>query len=293
MRLYDRLKYGSLLEVSELIETIRATDGPIDWAIFKFTQGRPSGGSHTPHITTLCNGHAHQASIGRPPEKPHLSLLHHRRATTEKISAGISIDPDLHIHSVGPQYQRNFPAPKSASRRYGVADAACTGFSFPRRDYINFQTTPQPLYPGKNQNDTRCQRTRCSPPMILVAQDRAPFPLQVPRAIHRSPERSYASDFAASSTAMQDSEPTGIHEDAVLEYVSWQTRRVCTEEWRHQFVKAGEILLERGFGLKLFYQTKSIDLLLDQGVSRGIALSFHSDIPHWLSNFCLGSSSCL
>jgi len=286
MKLYDWLKYGSSLEVSRLVERIRSTDGPVDLARFELAHERPSQGVHTPHIATLGSEHNGHQTIIDPPEKSPSPLPDHRQTITQTDWAGIPIDPALNAYSSRSPYQPKVSARKPASSHHGAPEAVDTSSESPKRDHRIFQAIPRQLHAEIDQSTARRQSTRCSPPAIPVAQDRTPSPLLVPRAIHHPPQHSHLSDVAATSIAMQNLDPPGGHEDVIAEYVLWQTRRVCTEEWRSQFTRAGEILLERGFRLKLFYQTKPINLLLEGGVSNGIALSFHGDIPHWMSNFC-------
>jgi hypothetical protein len=47
--------------------------------------------------------------------------------------------------------------------------------------------------------------------------------------------------------------------------------------------------LNQGFKLNLFYQRQLVDLLTDEGILRGIAWSFHLDIPTWLSQYVSAS----
>lgn len=286
MKLYDSLRYGSALEVSRLIDRIRSTDEPVDLTRFTLTHSCPSKGIHTPHITPLCSEHIHNTVIGHPLEKPPSPLPYYEQTITQTDSADLSLDPNLHLHLFESPYQPNLPAPRSASSQHEVLGATCSSSDSSRGGRAIVQAIPRQLCPEIDQSAARRQSTCCSPPAIQLAQDPTLSSLLVPGATHQSPQRSNHSAFAASPIAMQNTGPPGGHEDVISEYILWQTRRVCTEEWRSQFSRAGEILLEQGFRLKLFYQTKPIHLLLEGGVSKGIALSFHSDIPHWVSDFC-------
>ena len=286
MKLYDSLRYGSALEVSRLIDRIRSTDEPVDLARFTLTHSCPSKGIYTPHITPTCSEHIHQTVTGHPLEKPPPPLPYHEQAITQTDSTDIPLDIDLRLCLFGSPYQPNLPAPRSASSQHEVLGATCSSSDSPKRGHAIVQAIPRQSYPEIDQSAARRQSTCCSPPAIPLAQDLTLSSLLVPGATYESPQRSNFSAFAASSIAMQNPGPLGGHEDVIREYMLWQTRRVCTEEWRSQFFRAGEILLEQGFRLKLFYQTKPIYLLLEGGISKGIALSFHSDIPHWVSDFC-------
>jgi hypothetical protein len=68
-------------------------------------------------------------------------------------------------------------------------------------------------------------------------------------------------------------------------YVTWQQGRAVSGEWISQYAKAGDILLKQGFTLNHFYIRQLVGLLTDGGVWSGIALSFHNDIPEWLSGY--------
>lgn len=287
MNLYDWLKYGSSSEVSVIIGRIRKTDGPLDLPRFEPAHGRPSQGIHSPHVTTLDSEHyGYQAIIHHLPEELPSPLAYHTQTTTQTEPTGIPIDPAFDARSFRSPYQPAFSAQQPASSHHGVLETANTGSDSPKQNREIFQAIPRQYHPEIDQSTARSQSTRRSPPAIPVAQFRTPSALLAPNAIYRSPLHSHISHAAATPIALQDLDAPEGHEDVIAEYVLWQTRRACTEEWRSQFARAGEILLERGFRLKLFYQTKPINMLLEGGVSKGIALSFHGDIPNWVSDFC-------
>lgn len=77
----------------------------------------------------------------------------------------------------------------------------------------------------------------------------------------------------------------GSHEKAIQDYVKWQQNQADSQEWISQFAKAGDILITQGFRLNLFYQKERIDILINGGVSEGIAESFHNDLPVWLPEY--------
>ena len=77
----------------------------------------------------------------------------------------------------------------------------------------------------------------------------------------------------------------GPHEKAIQDYVKWQQNQADSQEWISQFAKAGDVLITQGFRLNLFYQKERIDILINGGVSEGLAESFHNDLPVWLPEY--------
>jgi hypothetical protein len=114
-----------------------------------------------------------------------------------------------------------------------------------------------------------------------------PTAVLTPGAMQPSPEPRQAgsSTVTIAPTLLESLEIPGPHEDAIRDYVTWQQGQATTDDWISQFAKAGDILLKQGFRLNLFYQRQLVNLLTDEGVLHGIALSFHSDIPKWLSEY--------
>lgn len=150
-------------------------------------------------------------------------------------------------------------------------------------------TIRQQLYAEAVQRAARHQhRNTGHPPSVMpYMQEPTPTPTQTPGTMHYSPAQEVlpSGGIAAAPTSLQSLDVPGPQEDAISDYVAWHQSKASTPEWTSQFAKAGEVLLEEGFNLDLFYQTKPFDLLRNQGVSRGITLSFHRDIPTWLPGY--------
>jgi hypothetical protein len=134
----------------------------------------------------------------------------------------------------------------------------------------------QQLYAEADQRASRCQDARRTPAPIQQLQANT-------RAATTAPEHASSTAAIVPPAVLESLDIPGPHEDAIRNYVTWQQGQATSDEWISQYAKAGDILLKQGFKLGLFYERQLVDLLTDEGILRGIALTFHSEIPKWLS----------
>lgn len=132
----------------------------------------------------------------------------------------------------------------------------------------------QQLYAEADQRASRCQGRTLAPMQQLQADT---------QAIITTPEQASSTAATITPAVLESLDIPGPHEDAIRNYVTWQQGQATSDEWISQYAKAGDILLKQGFKLGLFYERQLVDLLTDGGILRGIALTFHSEIPKWLS----------
>jgi hypothetical protein len=145
----------------------------------------------------------------------------------------------------------------------------------------------QQLYAEADQRVERRQNLGTPASAMLQMQAGTPTAILTPGAMQSSPEhrQSGSLNVAIAPALLESLDIPGPHEDAIRDHVTWQRGQATTNDWISQFAKAGDILLKQGFRLNLFYQRQLVSLLTDEGVLHGIALSFHSDIPKWLSEY--------
>lgn len=286
MKLYDRLKHGSPSEVSRLVERIRSTDGIIDMASLDCAYKRPSEASYdTSRGTTFTSERGgHRATTGHSSAQIPSPLPDRMQGIAQTNSIDVPIDSAPSICSSGLPHQSIVPSIKPASSHLEGLEAADWGLVASAHNYGISKAVRQQLCSGTDTSTAPHQNTRRFPPAVPYVQGRAPATLLAPEVAQFSSAQVQPSNFAAGPSSSPNLDVPGRHEDAIYNYVLWQTRKVSTEEWKSQFIKAGDVLLEQGFRLKLFYETNPIHLLLEGGVSKGIALSFHGDVPVWLSD---------
>jgi len=143
----------------------------------------------------------------------------------------------------------------------------------------------QQLYAEADQRASRCPDPRPLPAPMQQVQADTQAATTMPGLVRSVPEPGQPSSTGATvaPAVLESLDIPGPHEDAIRNYVTWQQGQATSDEWISQYAKAGEILLKQGFKLGLFYQRQLVDLLTDEGILRGIALTFHSEIPKWFS----------
>lgn len=149
----------------------------------------------------------------------------------------------------------------------------------------------QQLYAEADQRNQRLSMSRQTPSVTPQMQAATPAALVRPGAMQSLPEPGQADSPAAAlaPAVLESLDIPGLHKDAIRDYVTWLQGQATSNEWISQYAKAGDILLKQGFKLNLFYQRQLIDLLTDEGILRGIAWSFHNDIPKWLLQYVSAS----
>jgi hypothetical protein len=134
----------------------------------------------------------------------------------------------------------------------------------------------QQLYAEADQHASRCQDARRTPAPMQQSQ-------AATQAATTTPEQASSTAATIAPAVLESLDIPGPHEDAIRNYVLWQQGQATSDEWISQYAKAGDILLKQGFKLGLFYERQLVDVLTDEGILRGIAWKFHSEIPKWLS----------
>lgn len=127
-------------------------------------------------------------------------------------------------------------------------------------------------------------QTPCTTPQRQAVTSNAAVTSQAMQSLPE-PDRASFSAAALAPAILESLDIPGPQEDAIRNYVIWQQNQATSDEWTSQYAKAGDILLKQGFKLNLFYQRQLVDLLTDGGILRGIAWSFHSEIPKWLLEY--------
>lgn len=77
----------------------------------------------------------------------------------------------------------------------------------------------------------------------------------------------------------------GIKEDAVEDYYQWHCRQVRSEKWKAGLLKAKQIILDDCVDLAQLRANPQAeaDLLVEKGVTRGVAFQFTNDVQTWLN----------
>ena len=73
----------------------------------------------------------------------------------------------------------------------------------------------------------------------------------------------------------------GYLEDHVGDYSAWHQCRVRTEEWKQDCKKAGDVIIKHRVDLDQIRQNPDPQFLINEGVSKGTAKRFVSDIDYW------------
>lgn len=133
---------------------------------------------------------------------------------------------------------------------------------------------------------TAGRRTAASSPLAIPQhQMHMATPAATPRPSNGSPGHMLPSSTPAGQSTLERLDIPAPYEDAIHDYVQWQQGQSRSEEWMAHFAKAGDVLTKQGYKLGLFYQRQLIGLLTRHSILEGIALSFHNDIPEWLSGY--------
>ncbi|KAL3420125.1 hypothetical protein PVAG01_08624 [Phlyctema vagabunda] len=90
-----------------------------------------------------------------------------------------------------------------------------------------------------------------------------------------------AADMVSSGNLVDRLDIPGYLEDHVEEYSSWQQCRVRSEGWKQDCKKAGDVMIEQRVDLDQIRRNPDPKFLIDEGVSKGTAQRFVSDIDYW------------
>jgi hypothetical protein len=70
----------------------------------------------------------------------------------------------------------------------------------------------------------------------------------------------------------------GFREDAMQEYTAWQCSQVRTQEFKMEYQKASALTLAECLSLQQVYQAQDVDFYVANGIKKGTALSYVSNI---------------
>lgn len=87
---------------------------------------------------------------------------------------------------------------------------------------------------------------------------------------------------SAEATVATRLDVSGLLDDAVEEYTSWQQSRVRDESRKAQYQRACDLAMKHLLDLQQIHEDQDLQFFTDNGVVKGIARRFIDDIEPWV-----------